>query len=216
LNIAPENVSAEFVPGAVSSDDPDLVNDPTRWRGILANDDTVADCDNLTTKALTPRLDLQEGQVTIARGGQYHEFSPCCFCPCDTSPDFRDLVPCKISSIIVDATIDVADNGDPSRCDSQVVTLTLSDSPGRNMYYDEVVGDQFTTVGFLNCVSGKLNVVVAFNSVSCSSLLPEGAVVLDSISASPQFETCCPIGRTVKFGDPADVEVTIAVTTVVA
>lgn len=216
LNIAAENVSAQFVGGNVSSDDPADILEPTRWRGVLANADPVADCDALTANPLTPQLDIQNGQITIDAGGQYHEFVPCCYCPCDKMVDFRDLSPCGITSIIVVVTVTVANNGDPGRCTSRAITLTLTGEPGPDMWYAEDNGPQFQTVAFLNCIAGKLAVVYAFNNVTCNSLLPQGLVVLESQSADPALETCCPIGGSATFGDPLDVQVTVNVTTVMA
>lgn len=212
VNVAAANLAAQFIPGELASDATDA-SEPTRWTGVLANTTPVADCSALPTTALTPRRDIQNGQITVTHGGQYHAFTPCCYCPCDKAVDFKDLVPCGVASIIVAVTVTVADNGDPGRCNTETVTLTLTGEPGRNMWYAEDDGEQFQTVAFLNCVEQRLSIVGAFNGESCSSAIPNWIVPLGT-TPDPDTDTCCPTGGSVTIGDPLDVQVTVDVTVV--
>ena len=213
LNIAAANVSAAFVPGAISSDDPLDTQDPTRWRGVLANADPVANCSALTTNALTPALDLQNGQITIAPGGQYPTFTPCCFCPCSAMVDFRHLEPCGLTAIIVEVVYEVFDNDDPGRCDNETVTLTLTGDEGPNMWRAVDTGQYETTV-FLNCVANRLTIVGTSVNLTCNSNGYLWDVILDSQAAAGDSEACCPIGKSQTFGDPLGVQITVNVTTV--
>ena len=213
LNVAAANVSAAFVPGGISSDDTDDTKDPKRWRGVLANADPVANCNALTTNPLTPALDLQNGQITLTRGGQYPFFKPCCSCPCSVAVDFRHLEPCGLTAIIVQVVYEIFDNGDPGRCANETVTLTLTGAAGRDMWYAEDTG-QYQTIAFLNCVGGRLMIVGASANLTCNSGGALWNVVLNSQAAAGDSETCCPVGKSQTFGDPLGVQITVNVTTV--